>query len=91
ELAEKYASEEMVRASLAVEEYANLRMLFELTGVAQDSDVINNISRVSYYLYKVIDDQKRSLVAVRKAQHFKGLASAHGRLVSWVNDSLTIM
>lgn len=91
ELAEKYSTEEMVRASLEVEEYANLRALFDLAGVEQDNDVINDIARVSYYVYKAVDGQERRLVGVKKAQHFKGLASAHGRLISWVNDSLTIM
>lgn len=91
ELAEKYSTEELVKASLAVAEYANLLTIFGLEGVAQSTNVLADIARVSYYIYTVVDRQNRRLVAVKKAQHFKGLASAHGRLVSWINDSLTIV
>lgn len=91
ELAEKYSTEELVKASVLGDEYANLQKIFDLEGVAQSTNIVMDISRVSYYIYKVVDRQNRRLVAVKKAHQFKGLASAHGRLVSWLNDSLTII
>lgn len=91
EPAEKYGAEELVKASLADSTLANLLLLFNLAGVPANNDVINDIFSISYYLYKVKDSQNRQLVGVRKAQQMKGLAGAHGRIVSLIDDSLTIM
>lgn len=82
EFAEKYSTEELVRASLALDEFANLKNIFEMVGVEQNSNPLDEINRVSYYLYRVIDSNNKKLVAIRKAQQFKGLASARGRLIS---------
>lgn len=91
EPAEKYGAEEFVKASLSEPDLANLLNLFNLTGVTASNDVIANINSISYYLYRAKDSQNRQLVGVKKAQHMKGLASAHGRIVSLIDDSLTIM
>jgi len=91
ELAEKYSSEELVKASLAIADLQNIRDIYNLESVEQNTNFLEDINKVSFYLYKVIDSSKRKIVAVKKAQQFKGLASARGRLISWFDDSLKIM
>lgn len=91
EPAEKYGAEELVKASLSEPALANLLTLFNLSGVSASNDIIKDINSISYYLYKARDRQNRQLIGVKKAQQMKGLAGAHGRIVSLINDSLTIM
>ena len=91
EFAEKYASTELVRASLSSDDYSKIKGLFETNGVDQNNKALDEIDRLNFYFYKVVDSLGRKLVAVKRATQFKGLATAHGRLVSWVKDDLTIM
>ena len=91
EFAEKYASVELVRAPLSSDDYSKIKDLFEKSGVDQNNQALAEIDRLNFYFYKVIDSLGRKLVAVKRATQFKGLATAHGRLVSWARDDLTIM
>jgi hypothetical protein len=93
EFSEKYASRELLRASVQSTGMERIRELYGIgTGTCvENHDVLEDASNIDFYFVKYKDNNDRYLIGVRRATQFKGVLSAKNRLVRLIDNTLHLI
>lgn len=91
EISEKYGNSELVKARLDSEAMGGLREIYDLEGADFEPDVFGSVSTIPFYFARFLDPTGNKIVAVRKSTQFKSLVSARGRLLKWIDQSLSTL
>lgn len=88
ELSQKYGEKEALVAQLTDAHFARVQEMTQLANVPVDAAVLREADALAYYLVRFVDAQGKRLLAVRRANHFKGILKA--KLISLVDDTLQL-
>lgn len=88
---EKYAAVEPSIISLQTDYLAKLRAIYETDRFETNADALSETSQLAFYFAIFTDDEDRRLLGVRRASQFKGTVRARNRLVSIIDDTLTLI
>lgn len=91
EPSEKHASSEKLHIALDDDMNAKLRELYAATNIQTDTESLRDPNRLVYYFAVFHDKSKGKVVAVRRAQYFRGIAKQGNILVRMIDDSLDLI
>jgi len=91
ELSEEYPGKQSLRADLASDEMATIRALYEEEGWVPNPAALREPADISHYSAVFRDGAQRKLVGVRRAAQFKGVVKSRGRLITLVDDTVTVV
>jgi Domain of unknown function (DUF4868) len=88
---EKYGAIEPSAISLEVDYMEKLRSIYETDHFDTNADALSETNQLAFYFAIFHDNQDRKLIGVRRASQFKGTVRARNRLVSMIDDTLTLI
>lgn len=86
---EKYAGTEHLILSVDDDLAKLMRELHQATNLPQDPEALSNPANIFCYFTRMVDEQDRSLTALRRASQFKGVVKS--RLIRWLTDALKLV
>lgn len=89
EPSEKYASLEYVSLPLSNGLARRMRELHQATNLTVDMDALSEPTKVFCYFARMTDEQGKTLTALRRATHFKGVLRS--RLIRFLTDALKLI
>jgi len=90
EPAEKYASMEALRYPIEHDDKDTTPIkLFNAQNLPTEQNGLNDPSEIFFYFAICRDQQNKKLLAIRRAAQFKAVLKAKGRLIRWLDDTMS--
>lgn len=87
---EKYNSQDKLRLELNSDYCQNILSIYNNLDIPVDNtQLLENTDKISYYFFRLTDNQNRTLLAIKKASFFKAITTQHAHIVRWFNNTLT--
>lgn len=88
---EKYNSKDKLQIDLGSDYCQNILNLYNNNDIRVDNtQLLEDPDKISYYFFRLKDNQNKKLLAIKKASYFKAVTTHRDAWIRLFNDSLTV-